>query len=77
MTTAVHEIVKSTEVILASLPPEIESWDVDHKEIAEQTIQALLDSICALHTKTATVRRLRQIEKRALIVDAKEAGEVQ
>lgn len=75
MTTARHEIVKSTEAILAALPSVTEAWEQEHVEIAENTIQALLDSVAGLQTKTATTRRIRQIEKRAMILDAKTAGD--
>jgi hypothetical protein len=75
MSTARHEIVKSTEYILAALPTVTEAWEQAHVEIAENTIQALLDNVAGLQTNTATVRRVRQIAKRAMVLDAKTAGD--
>lgn len=72
-----RDIVGSTELILAALPSVRESWEQQHIEIAEGTIQALLDNIAKLQTLPATARRLKQLEQRAMALDAQEAGETQ
>ena len=69
------EVIRSTELILAALPSVREAWDQEHLEIAENTIQALLDHVAKIHTLPALVRRLRKLETRAMALDAREAGE--
>jgi hypothetical protein len=70
-----EQIRRSTENILAALPSVTEAWEQQHVEIAENTIQALLDLTCGLQGLKGAARRIQQIEKKALVADAKEAGE--
>jgi hypothetical protein len=75
MVASREQIRRSTENVLAALPAVREAWDQEDCEIAENTIQALLDQICGLQGLKASARRLVQIEKRALARDAKRAGD--